>query len=77
MTLHLGTPWLGADEILYGISQSFWAFDACCPGVNNGLAASRTSNNLSFQEDAERQRKKAAIRVTLSLPRLVPFLTVS
>ena len=77
MTLHLGTPWLGADEILYGISQSFWAFDACCPGVNNGLAASRTSNNLSSHGDAERQRKKVGIMVTLSLPRVVPFLTVS
>ena len=77
MTLHLGTPWRGPDELLHVIDQCFGAFDECCPGVNNGLAASRTSNNLSFNGDAEKQRKKVGIMVTLSLPRVVPFPTVS
>ena len=76
MTLHLGTWWHGPDE-LHVIDQCSWAFDECCPGVNKGLAASRTSNNLSFKGDAERQRKKVGIKVTLSLPRVVPFPTVS
>ena len=77
MTLHLGAPWPGADELLHVINKRFWAFDECCPGVNNDMAASRTSNNLSFNGDAERQRKTVGIKVTLSLPRVVLFPTVS
>ena len=77
MTLHLGTRWLGPDELLHVIDQWFWAFDECCPDVNKGHAASRTSNNLSFNGDAERQRKKVGNKVILSLPRVVPFPTVS
>ena len=77
MTLHLGTPWRGADELLYVIDQSSWAFDQCCSGVHKGLTASRTSNNLSFHGDAEREWKKAGIKINLSLTRADPFLTVS
>ena len=77
MSIHLGTLRRGADELLYVMDQCSWAFAECCPSVNNGLAASRTSNNLSFNGDGERQRKKAGIKVTLSLPRVVPFPTVS
>ena len=77
MTLHLGTPWRGADELLYVIDQSSWAFDQCCSGVHKGRAAIRTSNNLSFHGDAERQWKKADIKVTLSLLSVAPFLIVS
>ena len=77
MTLHLGTPWRGADELLYVIDQWFWAINQWCPGVHKGLAASRTSNNLSFKGDAEKQWKKVGIKVTLSLPRVALFLTVS
>ena len=77
MTLHLVTPSPGTDELLYFIDQCSWASDICCPGVNNGLTVTRTSNNLSFNGDAERQWKKAGIKVSVSLPRVVPFPTVS
>ena len=60
MILHLGTPWHGADELLYVIEKSSWAKDQWCPGVHKGLAATRTSNNLSFHGNAERQWKKRA-----------------
>ena len=76
-TFHLGTVWSGADELLHVIDQCIWAFDKCCSGVNNGLTATRTSNNLSFHGDAERQRKKVGTKVTVSLPRVVTFPTVS
>ena len=72
MSLHLGTLRHGTDELLYVMDQCSWAFDECCPGVNNILAESRTSNNLSFNGDGERQRKKARIKVTLSLLRVSP-----
>ena len=64
MTLHLGTPKLGTNQRMYFIDQSSWALDKCCPSVHKGRAAIRTSNNLSFHDDAERQWKKGSIKVT-------------
>ena len=70
MTPHLGTSWLGASELLYVINQSSWALDMRWPGVHHGCTAVRTSNNLSFHGDAERQWKKAGIKVTWVSPEL-------
>ena len=77
MILHLGTLWSGADQLLDVIDQCSWAFDKCCSGVKNCLADTRTGNSVSFHGDAERQWKKAGIKVSLCHPRVVPFLTVS
>ena len=76
MTPHLRTPWCGADELLDIIDQSSW------PRISDVLESIRASQppeqaiTFLFMEML-RQRKKVGIKVTLSLPRVVPFLIVS
>ena len=77
MILHHGTPWRGADEFLDVFDQCSWAKDQGYRSIHKGFTATRTSNNLSFLGDAERQCDKAGIKVRLSLPRASLFLTVS
>ena len=74
MTLLLGMPWCGADELRM-LLTSF--LGPRISDVHKGLSAAGRSNNLSFHGDAERQCDKAGIKAALSLPRAAPFPTVS